>query len=197
MDNVNTMTKSIRSILYITFGAVLLSASTGHCDEFDLRLSDDAVHTNIAFENEESQIKYGGGYFYKDADNSINILNFDLHSNGQTAIGNLPTTVGLGIQGNAFKESSVKGSAIGLGGSVRVNLPDAPGLSLETSLHFAPDVLAFSQAKRFTRARIQANYRVIRTVDISGGYRYVNTKLKSGEKHTFESGLFLGLKLVF
>ncbi len=197
MDILKYMNRTNQHIVYALFGPLLLWANVAHSDEFDLRLSDDALHVNLAADSDESDIKYGGGYFYKDADNSINILNLDLHSIGQTAIGNLPTTVGLGIQGNAFKESDIKGAAIGLGGSVRVNLPDAPGLSIETAVHFAPDVLAFSDAKRFTRARLQANYRIIRTVDISGGYRYLNTKLKTGEKNTFESGMFLGLKLLF
>ena len=166
-------------------------------NDLDLRISDDALHANVGIDDEYSELMYGMGYFYKDANNSVNVVNIDLHSQGQTAMGNLPTTVGLGVQGNYFKEGDIKGSAVGVGGLVRVNLPSAPGVSLESSLHYAPDVLAFSDAKNFSRLRMQANYRIIRSADISAGYRYMKTKLTNGDKNTLESGFFLGLKLKF
>ncbi|TNC80047.1 MAG: hypothetical protein C9356_16025 [Oleiphilus sp.] len=183
----------------LTLTVIALSGLSSVCfaNDFDLRISDDALHANLAVIDEYSELKYGMGYFYKDADESINVVNVDFQSQGQTAMGNLPTTVGLGIQGNYFKEDNIKGSAIGIGGNVRVNLPSAPGVSIESEAHFAPDVLAFSDAKSFARFRAQANYRIIRTADISAGYRYLHTKLTSGRKRTLESGLFLGLKIKF
>lgn len=181
----------------LTLCSFLLASSISLANDFDLRISDDALHANLAIFDEYSELKYGMGYFYKDADESINIVNVDLHSQGQTAIGNLPTTVGLGIQADYFKENNLKGSAVGIGGNVRVNLPSAPGLSIESEAHYAPDVLAFSDAKSFGRFRAQANYRIIRTADISAGYRYIRAKLTSGRKRTLESGLFVGLKLKF
>lgn len=177
--------------------ALVAGSSAALGNDFDLRVSDDALHANIAFINPDSGLMYGLGYFYKDADEEINVINMDLHSRGQTALGNMPTTVGLGVQGVYFKEDTFEGSALGLGANVRVNLPDAPGLSLETEAHYAPDVLAFSDAKRFLRFRLQANYRVIQTADISAGYRYLNAKPENGKARTLESGLFVGLKLNF
>lgn len=184
----------------LTFASILLASSLANqsiANDLDVRINNDAIHGNISIFEEDSELLYGLGYFYKDADPSISVANVDLQSRGQTALGNMPTTVGLGIQANYFKQDHIKGTAVGLGGSVRVNIPDVPGVSLETAAHFAPDVVAFGDAKRFMRFRGQINYRVIRSADLSAGYRYMNTKLENGGKVTLESGLFVGLKLNF
>jgi len=176
--------------------AITFSASP-YANDFDLRISDDALHTQLTLSEYDSALRYGMGYFYKDADQSVNVFNVDLHSKGQTVVGNLPASVGVGVEANYLKVGDIKGSAIGLGGSLRLNIPETPGLSLETAAHFAPDVLAFEDAKRYFRGRTQVNYRVIETADLSVGYRYQNVKLIDGQKRTLESGLFVGLKLNF
>ena len=165
--------------------------------EFDMRISDDAIHANYSVANSAGTGQFGLGYFYKNEDQAINILNLDLHTKGQTAIANLPTTVGIGFQANLFKEDEIKGSAIGIGGSVRVNLPEIPGLSIETALHYAPEVLAFGDSDEFRRFRLQVNYRIIENADLSLGYRYLNVGIEDADNHTFESGAFLGVKLAF
>ena len=176
----------------------LLSISSVSADEFDMRISDDAIHANYTVSREDSNAQFGLGYFYKNEDEAINILNIDLHTKGQTAIANMPTTIGLGFQANVFKEVDFKGSAVGIGGSVRVNVPEAPGLSFETDLHYAPEVLSFGDSDEFRRLRLQVNYRIIESADISLGYRYLNAgHEETSDNKTFESGAFLGLKLTF
>ena len=182
----------IRSLLVL----FIISSTNLTASEVDLRINDEAIHANYAVTNEK--MMFGLGYFYKNANSSINILNTDLHAKGQTAIGNLPMTVGIGFQGNFFKEEDFKGSTIGLGGSIRVNIPEAVGLSIESAAHYAPEVLSFSDANEFRRFRIQANYHIIQNADISLGYHYLNVGSEDGNSnHTLESGLFLGMKLKF
>jgi hypothetical protein len=167
-------------------------------NEFDMRISDDSIHGNFSIFKEDSDAQFGIGYFYKNEDEAINIMNIDLHTKGQTAIANLPTTVGIGFSANLFKEGNFKGSAIGIGGSVRVNIPETPGLSIETALHYGPNVLSFGDSDEFRRFRLQVNYRIIESADISLGYRYLNVGVEeTNDNHTFESGAFLGLKLSF
>lgn len=192
---------SFCSALKITSSVIALSslfATTNvTANEFDLRLSDDAVHGNFTLDNSRANAKFGLGYFYKDGDDySSNIVNASLHSKGQTVIGNLPTTVSIGLESNLFKLDNFKGSAIGIGGSVRVNIPNTPGLSIETELHYAPKVLSFGDSNEFRRFRTQANYRIIENADIAIGYRYVNVGSDaSNDNETIESGAFLGLQL--
>jgi len=182
--------------LFVTL-MIINPMTLSHANELDLRVSNDSLHGNYSVQNDDSKLMFGLGYFYNDARNSINIFNVDLHAKGQTALGNLPTTIGIGFQGNLFKEGDFKGSAVGVGGSVRINLPDVPGLSIESALHYAPDVLAFSDADAFKRFRLQLNYRIIENADVSLGYQYLNAGIKDGGDRTFESGAFLGMKLKF
>lgn len=183
--------------LFTALLAITLASGKVTAGEATLRISDDALFGNVALDNENGTLSYGGGYFYKDNDSAINIVNLDLHTKGQTALGNLPTTVAIGVQGNYFKEDKLQGSAIGIGGSVRSNLPDTPGLALEVGAHYAPDIIAFGDADAYTRAHLQLNYRIIRTADLTTGYRYLNTSLKTGGHRTFESGIFLGINVNF
>lgn len=175
----------------------LAFSHTAMATDFDLRISDDTVQGAFSVHSDESEVMLGIGYLYKDASTSINVLNIDMHAKGQTAIANLPTTVGVGIQGNVFKQDSFNGSAVGIGGTVRINLPDAPGLSIESEAHYAPDILAYNDADDFTRFRLQTNYRIISNADVSFGYRYLNAGVKDGGDETLESGVFLGMKLKF
>ena len=173
-----------------------ITSVNAHSNELDLRISNDWVHTNFTVSHPKSKSAFGLGYFYKDEDESINVANIDLHAKGQTAIGNLPTTVGIGFEGTYFKSGETKGSAVGIGGTVRVNLPDTPGLSIETALHYAPDVLSFSDADEFRRLRAHVNYRIIENADISIGYKYINVGIAESDQNvTLESGAFLGFKL--
>ncbi len=180
-----------------------LAGNDALASEFDMRISDDAIHANFNITDKLARGQFGLGYFYKNEDEAINILNIDLHTKGQTAIANMPTTVGIGFQGNIFKEDEFKGSAIGIGGSVRVNIPEAPGLSVESSLHYAPKVIAFGDSDEFRRFRLQLNYRIIENADLSVGYRYINAGIDEDKfdydknNRTFESGAFLGVKLTF
>lgn len=175
----------------------LMLAPATYANEFDLRLSDDAIHAHYSVANTKGNAQFGAGYFYKNEDEAINIINLDLHTKGRTAIANLPTTVGIGFQANVFKEGRFKGSAIGIGGSVRMNIPEIPGISVETAIHYAPSILAFGDSDEFRRLRLQLNYRIIENADISVGYRYLNVGVEKAGNHTFESGAFLGLKISF
>lgn len=183
--------------------AILLSLLTAlfcapsFADQFDLRVSDDAIQANLAVSNMSEELLFGGGYFYKDEEEAINILDLDLHAQGRTAVGNLPSNVHLGMIASYMKEDAFKASAIALGGRININIPEAPGLSVETALHFAPDVLAFGDADAMTRGHVQANYRLIQSADISAGYRYLKAGVKEAGHRTFESGMFLGLRLKF
>jgi hypothetical protein len=78
-----------------------------------------------------------------------------------------------------------------------MNLPDTPGLSLELQAHYAPSVLSFKDSDDFTRTHFQLNYRIIKSADVSVGYRYINTGIENADDHTFESGAYLGLRLIF
>jgi hypothetical protein len=184
----------LRTLAFIT---LLFAGSCIQAAELDFRLSNDTIGAGIESNNPDSELSVGFEHFYKDTKKSINISSLNVHTKGQTVIGNLPTSVALGLQGVYMKEDKFKGSAIAFGGSMRINLPSTPGLSVEGQAHYAPDIVAFGDSDSYTKLRTQINYRVIRSADISAGYQYLRSGVKNGGHRTFESGLYLGLKIVF
>ncbi len=189
-------TSQAKARLLFIFTMCMFAAAT-QASQFDLRVSDDAIQANLALSSMSEELLFGGGYFYKDEEEAINIIDADLHAQGRTALGNLPSNVHIGLIASYMKEAEFKASAVALGGRINANIPEVPGLSIETSLHFAPDVLAFGDADAFTRAHLQANYRLIQSADVTAGYRYFKAGVKDAGHRTFESGPFLGLRLKF
>lgn len=165
--------------------------------ELGFRISNDTIGGGIEGNVGESDLFAGFEHFYKDKETSINISNINIHTKGQTVIGNLPTTVMLGLEATHMKEGEFKASALAFGGNLRINLPATPGLSAEARLHYAPDIVAYGDSDRYIRGRAQVNYRVIRNADISLGYQYLNTGIEGERERTFESGYYLGLGLRF
>ena len=184
-------------ILILLLCSSLLSA-TANAGEVAFRISNDTIGGGIEGDLGSSGLVAGFEHFYKDRNKSVNISNVNLHTKGQTAIANLPTTIMLGLEATHMKEGKFKGSAIAFGGNVRINIPESPGLSTEFRGHYAPDIVAYGDSDRYTHLRAQVNYRIIQTADISLGYQYLNTGVEgNGKDRTFESGLFAGLKLSF
>lgn len=176
----------------------IFAATNAHSGEVAFRISNDTIGGGIEGDLGNSGLIAGFEHFYKEKSASINISNVNLHTKGQTAIANMPTTVMLGLEATRMKEGGFKGAAIAFGGNIRVNIPASPGLSTELRAHYAPDIVAYDDADRYTHVRAQLNYRVIQSADISAGYQYLNAGVKdSSNDRTFESGLFLGLRTTF
>lgn len=191
---------SRNSLSTFTLASVLLLPLPALANEFDLRVSDDTVQLNLSSTKQNASVFYGGGYLYKDGkdqDKSVNLVNADFHAIGRTALANMPTTAGLGVQVNHADQGPLNATAIGIGGILSVTIPDAPGLSVETQAHYAPRVLAFQDSTYFTRAHIQLNYRIIKSADLAAGYRYISTGIENAKRYTFESGAYLGIRIIF
>lgn len=188
--------KVSKLLLAITSVIPLMNmTSIAQASDATIRLSDDSVHGQVNLSNNASNLDFGAGYMYHEG--SRHIINIDLHAKGQTAIGNLPTTVGIGAQLTGYDTDDIEGGAIGLGGFARLNVPEVPGLSFEGALHYAPSILSFTDSEDMTRLRVQANYRLIQTADVFAGYHYLNTDLDGGSDFTLDEGLFIGMKLMF
>jgi len=178
----------------------LVFANLAHlatANELDLRITDESLNVNYSMESHESSLVYGLGYFFKDSENSVSVGNIDLHSKGPIDIGNLEAIAGLGIQANLFKEGDIDGAAIGLGGTIRVKVLSTYDLWIESALHYAPDILAFSDSDDFLRFLIQIDYGVTENAYASLGFQSINTGIKGGSNQALESSLFLGMKLKF
>ncbi len=163
--------------------------------EVDFTISNKSVYGGLTITPDSSKVNLSAGYLYH-TDNR-NSYHFDVHAQGQTVLGNLPTTAGIGFRGMGYKEGNIDGYGIGIGGYGDVNIPEVPGLSAVASFHYAPTILSFSDAENFKWFDAAISYRVIQNADVQVGYRYVHVAIDDAKDRLADSGLFLGLKMQF
>jgi len=172
-----------------------LTSSSVFAADADISLTNESAKGQINFFQTNSDMQLGAGYTYHEG--SRHIGNVDFHAQGRTAVGNLPTTAGLGLRALAWKDDRRDGGAVGLGGFATLNIPEAPGLSFTGALHYAPSILSFGDSDDLTSLELRASYRVIRNAELFAGYRYLNTDFERGGNLDLDEGLMAGMKLFF
>ncbi|HET8848520.1 MAG TPA: YfaZ family outer membrane protein [Marinobacter sp.] len=175
-----------------------LAAAPVFASDLDLSLTNDSVKGQVNFFGSQNDIQLGAGYTYHEG--SRHIANLDFHAQGRTALGNLPTTAGIGLRGVGYDDdNNVDGGAVGLGGFATVNIPDVPGLSIGGSLHYAPSILSFGDSDDMTSVELRGSYRVIRNAEVFAGYRYLNTELdfRGSPDVNLDEGVMAGIKIFF
>jgi hypothetical protein len=177
-----------------TFLASLLPG-LAHASEAEINIGDQSVNGQLTLLTSSKQAEFGAGYIYREG--GVHIGNIDLHARGQTAIGNLPTTVGIGAQLSFFDENDLDGSALGLGGYAHVKIPEVPGLGIKAAVHFAPSITSFGDTDMFWRTDIKATYRVIQNADIYVGYRNVRADLNESGDHSLDENAHVGFTVMF
>lgn len=175
--------------------ALMVTATGSQASEFDLNLSDESVNASVTFIPANHSVDYGAGFIYQEG--GTRILNLDFHARGRTAIGNLPTTVGIGAQLNWFDEHNIEGGAVGVGGFTRINIPTVPGLGFNLSAYYAPSITSFGDAEHFYRWDANVTYRIIQSADVYLGYREARTDLEHASYITLTEGVVAGFTIHF
>jgi hypothetical protein len=182
----------------VSFLALTLAAAPAFAADLELSLTDESVKGQYNLMTGRDDLQLGAGYTYHEG--SRHIANADFHAQGQTALGNLPTTAGLGARAYGWDDDDHgDGGAVGLGGFARVNIPTVPGLSFGGSLHYAPSILSFGDSDDMTEVELRGSYRVIRNAEVFAGYRYLNTDLdgRGSRDIDLDDGLMAGIKVFF
>lgn len=173
-----------------------LAAAPAFAGDVDLSLTNDSVKGQVNFFNTNNDVQLGTGYTYHEGGRDI--FNADFHAQGRTAIGNLPTTAGVGMRGIFWDQNRADGGALGLGGFATVNIPNVPGLSFTGGLHYAPSILSFGDSDDMTSLELRGSYRVIRNAELFAGYRYLNTDIESSSRDVnLDEGVMAGMKIFF
>lgn len=179
----------------IPFIVLSIAAAPVYASDVDLSLTNDSVKGQYNFFGSNSDQQVGVGYTYHEG--SRHIGNVDFHAQGRTALGNLPTTAGIGVRGIGWDDDRLDGGALALGGFATVNLPDVPGLSFTGGLHYAPSILSFGDSDDMTSVEVRGSYRVIRNAEVFAGYRYLNTNFDGPGDINLDEGVMAGIKLFF
>ena len=163
--------------------------------EVEINIGNESVNAQVNLLTGTRQAEFGGGYIYREG--GVHIGNVDLHARGQTALGNLPTTVGIGAQMSFFDEDRLDGYALGLGGYAHLKIPEVPGLGFKAAVHYAPSITTFSDAEQFLRTDLKVTYRVIQNADVYVGYRNVRVDIENQGHRSLDENVHLGFMIIF
>ncbi len=180
-------------IVSVTLATIL--AAPAYAGSVDLSLSNHSARAQVNAMDVNAPIAFGMGYTYHTGGRHIG--NVDVHAQGRTAVANLPTTVGLGVRAIGFDDHGFTGGGLGVGGYAILNIPQVPGLSVEGSAHYAPNVLSFDDARNIFNLDAKVSYRIIRNGAVYGGYRYLNVDRDHRPSRTLDAGMVVGMKLFF
>ena len=175
--------------------ALALASLPAAASNFDVRIGNKTAAANLNLAPKNAKINVDLGYLFHT--NNINVGTLGLHAVGQTVLANLPTTAGVGFEVTSFKAGSVNGTGLGLGGFLKVNIPNVPGLSVEGVAHISPNILTFGDASNMKNLRIQANYRLIPNAEVFAGYHYQHADLEHGNSISMDASPFIGMSLRF
>ena len=176
--------------------ALSVAAAPTLAADADFSLTSESVKGQVNFFDARSEMQAGAGYTYHEG--SRHLFNGEFHAQGQTALGNLPTTAGIGFRGLYWDDDDLDGGGVGVGGYATVNIPTVPGLSFSGSAHYAPSILSFGDSEDVTDIEARISYRVIRNADVYAGYRYINTDLEdSSHDVNLDEGVLVGMKIFF
>lgn len=175
---------------------MLAFAGAASAAELDLNFSNEAARLSGSW-GLTGNLQADAGWLHNKDRGDVGHLGIRLV--GLATGGQPPIRAGLGGR-LVYFDSDVRnrsGSALALGGDVRVNLPEADRIQFGAYLWFSPDVLSFGSATRYREFGGYVGYEVLRDASVYLGLRQVNANFKRTSDTNIDSGLHLGLRIRF
>lgn len=181
----------------LTAVAIILFPSLVAANGLDLNLNNDAARITAEFDLSNNLVADASWLHHQDRGN---VLGAGLHLTGDATGGRNPVRAGLGGR-LLWVDSDVgnrdDGQALAIGGFVVYTLPEYDRFVVGGSLYYAPDVLSFGDATKYTEYNAWAGYSVLRQGQVYLGLRGVSADFKRSDSVTIDTGLHVGLRLRF
>lgn len=174
-----------------TIGMVFSGYATA--DTISADINDDAVKLEYKATNTSSNLDVNGSVLLHDEDGEIYSLGAmvegrSLHqSNIAGSLGGKLYLIDL--------EGDADGFALGLGGEVRIQVPNVNGLTLQAELYYAPQVLSFDDIQRHVDFTTKAKYRILDNGSVYLGYRKANIDVDDYGSGDLDEGIHIGIEL--
>lgn len=140
----------------------------------------------------------GGGTWLHDEDDG-DLVTGDLRVVGNAGTRRHRLMVRVGGRGLFIRSDDLNesGFAIAPGGRVTFTPQNLNRLGLSGYVHFAPDVLSFSEAHQYLEYGVEVSYEVIRQAELYVGYREVQGDFDSANNVEIEENAHLGMRIRF
>ncbi len=185
---------------------ILLSlfSMTGMARSLDVDLSNDSAQVRyVTFAGDTTGLgnsELDLGLLYSSADSVANdsvLAMLGLLVTGDAGTGSPGLSVGVGFKLFAGSVDSDSLAALAISGQLRYH-PQAFGrIGLTGQIHYAPDVVTFLDADRFSAVTARIEYEVHPQALVYAGYRKVWADLSNGPNADLDNGGHIGLQILF
>ena len=173
--------------------ALVLSAGLAHADSFSADINNDAFKFEYKATNTSSNLDLNASALVHDDDGEIYAVGAQVEgrslqqSNIEGALGGKLYYIDL--------EGDADGTAFGLGGFLKIGIPQIPALSVQLEAYYSPRVLSFNDIEHHTDFNAKALYRVLDNGSVYLGYRKAHIDLEDAGDGDLDEGFHFGMQL--
>ena len=183
------------SILLALSLTTLIIGNNAHSEALDTSLSNDSVRLQYATSLENNDLYISGDILHHEHDGDLLGLGLYIGANSKTHSG--MEKGGIGGKLIYFHENSFNGAALALGGFMRHTLSAANLISFRADLYYAPGVVSFGDADRYTEVSFRVEYKLMDRADVFAGIRKLELGIEGFGSADIDEGAFAGLVIHF
>ena len=180
----------------------LLTAGTAMADMLDVNLNNNTAQFQYSTANgvnPQGKADIHAGLLYNSAKSLLANVGVMVTNGLEASPG---TSVGIGMEALAanIKDNAPvtsNATAVALDALVRFAPPTNPQLGFAGELHYAPKILTFGDAERYSQGIVRVEYELAPSSVVYLGYRRTNFGIKNARAAQLDSGVHVGFKIAF
>lgn len=162
-------------------------------DSLDLNLHDKAMRVIYSHALANRGLESEFGLLFDEDDNYLTNIGVKVTGENWSDSGTFDIT--MGVRAVYADISPIDAAAIGVGGGVRFS--PVHRLGIGGQIYYAPNILSFSDAKRYTEASVRIDYQLLVQGFVYVGYRRIEFDLEGGGELTVDDEGHVGMKILF
>ncbi len=182
--------------------SILTASSAAFADAIDVNLNNNTAQFQYSTANGPSaqgRADLHGGVLYNNNKSLLFNAGIMVRNNLENAPG---VSAGIGLEALAasikdLPPTAYSASAIALDVLLRYSPPTASHFGIAGELHYAPRIMTFGDAVRYSQGIVRAEYELAPQTLVYIGYRRTSFGMKIGPSAVLDSGAIIGFKLGF
>ena len=178
----------------------LIVSSVVHARSLDFNLSAESAqikYATLVGASNFGRTEFGLGFLYHEDKNYLGEVSLLVIDEAGTKSPGLELGVGAKFYYAYADKPDLSVSAIGLGGQFRYRHTSAPRIIYGAALFYAPGIVTFQDGDQLFEADVRIEYEILPTANIYGGYRYIETEIKSRKDLKIDDNFIIGLRIKF
>ncbi|WP_096086029.1 YfaZ family outer membrane protein [Agaribacterium haliotis] len=176
------------------FGLALTAAGAATANDLYMDLSSDTFQIRTDFTHASNGVNFSVAALLTEDQGQV-------FSGGMATFGKVGNSTALsgGVGGKLYYGDTNNDNitALGLGGTLNFAIPGASGLNLVTDLYYAPSITVNDGFDNLSDLNLRLSWEAFENGAIYGGIRRFQAEYKNGDRHKFENGLMVGIKIEF